>query len=36
VFDVWSTHRSGKRDYGLTLWKLLNYVAWYKTFGQQS
>jgi hypothetical protein len=36
VFDIWSTHRSGKRDYGLTLWKMLNYVAWYDTFGSRS
>ena len=26
--SIWSAHRAGD-DYGLTLWKILNYVAWY-------
>jgi len=33
VFDLWADHRSERRDYGLTLWKVLNYVAWYDHFG---
>jgi len=31
VFDVWETHRRGRHDRGLTLWKILNFVAWYHT-----
>lgn len=29
VFDLWRAHQRGKSDHGLTLWKILNYVAWY-------
>lgn len=28
VHALWSDHRAGT-DHGLTLWKVLNYVAWY-------
>lgn len=31
VFEIWSDHRSGTRNNGMTLWKTLNYVAWYHT-----
>jgi asparagine synthase (glutamine-hydrolysing) len=31
VDTLWSEHRSGKRDHGITMWKILNYVAWYHT-----
>ncbi|WP_302080902.1 asparagine synthase (glutamine-hydrolyzing) [Salinibaculum rarum] len=30
VFRIWDAHRSGA-DYGLTLWKILTFVAWYHT-----
>lgn len=28
VLNLWEKHRSGK-DHGLTLWKIINFVAWY-------
>jgi asparagine synthase (glutamine-hydrolysing) len=30
VFDLWEDHRHGD-EYGLSLWKILNFVAWYHT-----
>jgi len=32
VFDTWQHHRTGREEYGMTLWKALNYVAWHETF----
>ncbi|MDY7081713.1 MAG: asparagine synthase (glutamine-hydrolyzing), partial [Halobacteria archaeon] len=29
VLSLWSEHRKGNEDYGITLWKILNFVAWY-------
>ncbi|WP_436903354.1 asparagine synthase (glutamine-hydrolyzing) [Halovenus halobia] len=34
VFRIWNDHKSGD-DYGLTLWKILNFVAWYHTIVQE-
>ena len=34
VRSLWSEHRSGKRNHGITMWKILNYVAWYHTHVQ--
>lgn len=33
VQSIWTSHRKGTRNHGITLWKVLNYVAWYHTFG---
>lgn len=30
VFDIWSNHKSGNVDHSGSLWKILNYVAWYQ------
>jgi asparagine synthase (glutamine-hydrolysing) len=32
VHDLWDIHRRDRTDYGVTLWKILNYVAWYHEF----
>lgn len=32
VFDLWHDHRNGSGNHGMTLWKALNYVAWYHQF----
>ena len=29
VQDLWEKHNRGGEDYGLTLWKVLNFSAWY-------
>lgn len=29
VLSLWDKHRKRNKDYGVTLWKILNYVAWY-------
>jgi asparagine synthase (glutamine-hydrolysing) len=31
VYDLWDRHRHERGDYGYTLWKVLNFVAWYHT-----
>jgi asparagine synthase (glutamine-hydrolysing) len=31
VYDLWDRHRRERGDYGYTLWKVLNFVAWYHT-----
>jgi asparagine synthase (glutamine-hydrolysing) len=38
VHDLWDAHRHNRADHGVTLWKILNYVAWYHEFcaGQSS
>lgn len=32
VHALWDAHRRGRADHGVTLWKILNYVAWYHEF----
>ncbi|WP_254279265.1 asparagine synthase (glutamine-hydrolyzing) [Haloarcula marina] len=32
VFDCWRAHRDGRANYESTLWRTLNYVAWYDIF----
>lgn len=32
VGRLWSDHRSERTDHGVTLWKVLNYVAWYHRY----
>ncbi|WP_254280367.1 asparagine synthase (glutamine-hydrolyzing) [Haloarcula marina] len=32
VFDLRRAHRHGDADHGMTLWKVLTYVAWYHEF----
>jgi len=32
VHDIWDAHRRDRTDHGVTLWKILNYVAWYHQF----
>jgi len=32
VHDLWDAHRRGHADHGVTLWKVVNYVAWYHEF----
>jgi asparagine synthase (glutamine-hydrolysing) len=38
VHNLWDAHRCGRADHGVTLWKIVNYVAWYHEFctGQPS
>lgn len=35
VHALWSDHRAGT-DHGLTLWKVLNYVAWYHEIAKEN
>jgi asparagine synthase (glutamine-hydrolysing) len=32
LFSLWRAHRRGKANNSITLWKALNYVAWYNEF----
>ncbi len=32
LFSLWQAHRRGQADNSMTLWKALNYVAWYGEF----
>jgi asparagine synthase (glutamine-hydrolysing) len=32
VFELRRAHRRGSADHGMTLWKVLTYVAWYREF----
>jgi asparagine synthase (glutamine-hydrolysing) len=35
VFDLRRAHRRGNANHGMTLWKVLTYVAWYHEFVAQ-
>lgn len=36
IFSMWTEHKRENATYGSTLWKVLNYVAWYDIFGEST